>query len=298
MTTALPPTTVRQEPVDSGQLPHRKDEGRLVLSEVSIVLALVVVWAFAYLFVLSSFEHGHAQAKLYGELRTELALGEGPTGAPITQGTPLALIDVPRAGLSHEVVIEGTTSPLLRHGPGHVSGTVLPGQAGVSVLMGRSLSFGAPFGGVADLRPGDQIVVRTVQGRFDYRVRGLRRDGDPVPALASGASRLVFATAAGGGPLSRSGVVYVDADLAGKPVAASAVGAADPAGVALARDTSGTTFAYVALGLQLLLVAVGWVIWARARWSLYAAWATGVPLLLAALWVVSSAASRLLPNLI
>ncbi|GAB7006289.1 hypothetical protein JCM18899A_37620 [Nocardioides sp. AN3] len=269
-----------------------------MLSEVSIVVALLVAWAFAYLLVLSSFEHGHAQASLYGELRSDLALGEAPTGAPITQGAPLAVMDIPRTGLAHEVVIEGTTSPLLRHGPGHVSGTVLPGQAGVSVLMGRSLSFGAPFGRVASLRPGDQVVVRTVQGRFDYRVRDLRHDGDPVPSLAAGGSRLVLATAAGGGPLSRSGVVYVDADLAGKPVAAGPVGAADPAGAALARDTTGPTFAFLALGLQLLLVAVGWVVWARARWSPYAAWATGVPLLVAALWVASSAASRLLPNLI
>jgi sortase A len=295
-------TSVRAEPVDAAPLPHRTSDGRLVLSEVAMILAVVGLWAFAYLFVLSGFEHGHAQARLYGELRTDLALGEAPTGAPIAPGRPVALVGIARTGLANEVVVEGTTSTLLREGPGHVSGTVLPGQVGVSVLMGRSLSFGAPFGGAADLRAGDQVVVRTVQGRFDYRVVDVRRDGDPIPALASGGSRLVLVTTAGGGPLggglSRSGVVYVDADLSGTPVAAGAVGTTDPAGAALARDLSGPTFAYVALGLQLVLVAIGWVVWARARWSPYAAWATGLPVLLAALWVASSAASRLLPNLL
>jgi sortase A len=291
-------TVVRQEPVDAGLLPRERAEGRLVTSEVFLILGLVLGWAFAYLFVLSSFEHGHAQARLYGELRTDLALGEAPTGAPITRGTPVALVDIPRSRLQHEVVVEGTTSPLLRDAPGHVTGTVLPGQVGVSVLMGRSLSFGAPFRGIDDLRPGDQVVVTTVQGTFDYRVRGLRRDGDPVPALPAGASRLVLATAAGGGPLSRSGVVYLDADLAGTPVAAGPVGDTDPAGGALARDTSATTYAFLALGLQLVLVAAAWIVWARLRWSLVAAWVTGVPILVAALWVASSSASRLLPNLL
>jgi sortase A len=45
-------------------------------------------------------------------------------------------------------VVEGTASSDLLDGPGHLRSTVLPGQVGTSVVMGRAKTYGAPFGAI------------------------------------------------------------------------------------------------------------------------------------------------------
>lgn len=291
-------TLVRTGPVDASPRPGRRGEARFVASEISFLVALLIGWGLLYLVVLSPFQSGHAQARLYSELRSTLAEGTAPTGSPIALGTPVALLDIPSAGVRKLVVQEGSTPDLMRDGPGHVRGTQLPGQAGLSAVMGRSLSFGAPFRHVASLRSGDQILVRTMQGRFDYRVTSVRRGGHQLPAVASGTSRLLLITAGNAGILGRFDTVYVDASLSGTAAPAGPVSEADPRGAPLAHDAGPLTLAELALALQLLVLAIGWLVWARLRWSVLAAWSTGLPVLLAALWVTSSVVSRLLPNLV
>ena len=295
-------TAVRTLATDAAPLPRSgRGIGEAALGQTMIVLGLVTVWVLAYLLVLSGFQQGHAQHRLYDRLRTELALGEAPAEAPIEQGAPVALLSVPGAGVHDLVVVEGTTPALLQQGPGHQLGSVLPGQAGVSVLMGRAISFGAPFGDVPGLARGAAIDVTTVQGTFHYVVDGVRRKGDPVPpALSDGAARLTLVTAVGTGPLAAlapSASVYVDATLKGEAQPAGRVAAIDPAGAPFAHDAGFTTLAVLVLALELLVAAVLAVGWARHRWTPLAAWVAGVPIVLAALWLVSSAASRLLPNL-
>ncbi|KQW48857.1 hypothetical protein ASC77_09020 [Nocardioides sp. Root1257] len=297
------PTAVRDLPTDTAQLPRpARGFSEVALGQTMIVLGLVTVWALAYLFLLSGFQQGHAQHRLYAQLRTELALGEAPAGAPIALGAPVALVSVPDAGVHDLVVVEGTTPAVLQQGPGHQQGSVLPGQAGVSVLMGRALSFGGPFKDVPQLRVGDPVEVTTVQGTFRYEVSGVRRKGDPVPpALADGQGRLTLVTAAGEGRLAGLGPsrsVYVDATLTGDAQPAGAVAAIDPNGSPFAHDAGFTTLAVLVLALEVLVAAVLVVAWARHRWTPLAAWVAGVPVVLAALWLVSSAASRLLPNLV
>ncbi|GAA1760505.1 hypothetical protein GCM10009795_003720 [Nocardioides hankookensis] len=297
------PTAVRDLPTDTAPLPRPpRGFSEVALGQTMIVLGLVAVWAFAYLFLFSGFQQGHAQHRLYAQLRTELALGEAPAGAPIAVGAPVALLSVPDAEVYDLVVVEGTTPAVLQQGPGHQEGSVLPGQAGVSVLMGRALSFGGPFKDVPQLRVGEPIEVTTVQGTFRYEVSGVRRKGDPVPpALTDGQGRLTLVTAVGEGHLAGLGPsrsVYVDATLQGDAQPAGAVAAIDPNGAPFAHDAGFTTLAVLVLALEVLVVAVLVVAWARHRWTPLAAWVAGVPVVLAALWLVSSAASRLLPNLV
>jgi sortase A len=296
-------TAVRELPTDTAPLPRpARGFSEVALGQTMIVLGLVAVWAFGYLFVFSSFQQGHAQHQLYAQLRTELALGEAPAGAPIAVGAPIALMSVPDAGIDDLVIVEGTTPAVLQQGPGHQQGSVLPGQAGVSVLMGRALSFGGPFREVPGLLVGAPIEVTTVQGTFTYKVSSVRQKGDPVPpALADGESRLTLVTAVGEGPLAGLGPsqsVYVDATLTGQAQPAGPVAAIDPNGAPFAHDAGFTTLAVLVLALEVLVGAVFLVGWARHRWSPLASWVAGVPVLLAALWLVSSAASRLLPNLV
>jgi sortase A len=299
-----PRTVVRREPATPGAPPRRSfSDVQVVIARPLIVVALFLVWILVYLMVLSPFSESHAQHRLYSELRTELALGEAPTGAPIDAGKPVALISIPRAGVKNQVVVEGTGTRQLQDGPGHLRGSVLPGQHGTSVLLGRSLSFGAPFGRLHKLRLGDPIKVTTGQGTFTYTVIDARRKGDPVPPAPTAGTdgRLTLVTAIGSGFLAKltpSDTVYFDANLTGKAVGPGPVGTVVADEKPMTTHVATGTLAFLALALQLLIAALLVAAWLRARWSRLGAWIVGTPMVVAALWVVSSLASQLLPNLI
>jgi len=85
------------------------------------------------------------------------------------QGEAVARIRIPRIGLD-EIVVEGTSVDDLRKGPGHYAWTPMPGQPGNVSIAGHRTTYGAPFGDIGNLRPGDKIFVQTVQGEFEYEV--------------------------------------------------------------------------------------------------------------------------------
>src|SRR5262249_13850807 len=136
-----------------------------------------------------------------------------------------AYLTAPQIGLA-QVVVEGTASPVTTTGPGHQRDTPLPGQPGVSVLIGRSVTFGAPFAHIADLQKGQTITLVTGQGTFHYDVLDVRGPGDPLPRPpAQGASRVVLVTTEGSGwrtGWAPQNAVFVDAQLQGEPQPAPA----------------------------------------------------------------------------
>jgi sortase A len=299
-----PETLVRHHAVDSSHPPSgERERARVTWSHLLLGLSLLLLWFFTYLTFLSGFEENHAQQRLYGELREQLALGTAPTGAPIGEGVPVALLDLPGTTLRNQVIVEGASTEALQQGPTHLPGSVLPGQAGVSMLLGRSLSFGAPFGNLPSMRKGQQVRVVTGQGRFTYAIDRIRRDGDPVPPpLAAGQSRLTLVTTSSTGSLSAlrpSSTVYVDARLTSKLAASpGAVSAIDPATSIVRGHLDTATLAQLALALQLLALVLAGFGWAWRRWSRLGAWVAGLPVVVAALWFTSSLVSRLLPGLI
>ena len=182
-------------------------------------LALIGVWVLLYAFVLSGVQEARAQATYYATLRQGLAEATAPIGGVIQPGSPVLLLTAPTAGLDDAVVVEGTTSSAMTSGPGHLASTVLPGQQGVSVILGRSVTFGAPFRSIATMHPGDTITVTTGQGVFTYHVDRVRYPGDPLPPpVGPNTSRLTLVTEIASG--WRSGwapatTVYVDATMQG-----------------------------------------------------------------------------------
>lgn len=270
-----------------------------VLTWVLVTLAGLALWVVLFAVAFSGLQEAHAQHSLYARFRYELANGIAPTGATqIPRGAPVALLDSGAAGLHNVVVVEGTTSSDLRSGPGHVPGAALPGQAGYSAVLGRSTSFGAPFGRIGSLRPGDTITATTAQGVFTYVVQDVRRAGDPFPpALASGAGRLTLATSDGPGwrsGFAPGGAVFVDARLQGNAQPAASTSAPSSADGLLKNDTSGLY--PMILWLQLLVVAAIGIVWAGTRWGRWQAWLVGTPIALAALWGATSEMWLLLPN--
>ncbi|MFG2966958.1 MULTISPECIES: sortase domain-bontaining protein [unclassified Streptomyces] len=234
----------------------------------------------------------------YAALRGALANGVAPVGGTVPPGTPVALLSIPALHL-REVVREGTTADDLSRGPGHRRDTPLPGQAGVSVVMGRQTTFGGPFLHLRELRPGVEFTVTTGQGRHTYRVLGLRRAGDPQPAApAAGHGRLTLVTA-DGTPFMPRGILRVDADLVSRvqatPTPGVAPGALPEDETPMAAQPS-AWLPLVLWGQALVLVAAA-VAWSHARWGRRHTWVFGVPLLGVLGLAVADQATALLPNL-
>ena len=209
-----PPKVFTTEPVALRDLTPREILQRNIIGFVAVTMAMFL----SNLFVFSHIQHASSQEQLRGAFTEKLALATAPTSEGdenlflLTDGSPVAYIEIPEIGVS-EVVVEGTDSTALRSGPGHRRDTVLPGQSGTSVIMGRASAFGGPFGAIHTLKPGTLFSVVTGQGQHTYKVIGMRYAGEPEPVPApQGVSRLVLETARGL-PYSPSGVTRVDAQM-------------------------------------------------------------------------------------
>jgi sortase A len=218
----------------------------------------------------------------------------------VTPGSAVAVLRIPAIGLD-AVVVEGTSGDVLRTGPGHRRDTVLPGQLGTSVLMGRQASYGAPFRDLEALIPGDAVNVTTGQGESEYRVTGLRHPGDPEPPPPStnGGSRLTLITTQGRA-FDPDGLLYVDADLTtpAKPTPPRRFGeSALPASERL-MGTDPIGWVWTMLWGQALLIGAVAVTWLRTRLSGWHAWIIGVPVLAFLGLATADQAARLLPNLL
>jgi LPXTG-site transpeptidase (sortase) family protein len=269
------------------------------------ILALLTLGFVATVALFGPLRHARDQQLLFDQFRQQLAEGTAPVGQLnlegqlLAPGAPVAVLSVPRIGID-EVVSEGTTSEVTRSGPGHLRSTVLPGQAGTSVILGRQAAYGGPFGRLSELRQGDEITVTTGQGEATYEVTGRRLPGDPLPPrLTAGQGRLTLVTASGA-PYVPSEVLRVDAELTTPaqpaPPRALAAAALSPAEAPLAGD-SDAWIGVVLLG-QALLLAVAAVTWARLRWGRSQAWVVGVPLLGGLGLATADSIARLLPNLL
>jgi hypothetical protein len=195
------------------------------------------------------------------------------------------------------VVLEGTSGSVLEGGPGHLRDTQLPGQVGLSEILGRRAAYGGPFARLSNLSPGQLLSVTTGQGVFRYRVLDVRRAGDPVPRFTASQGWLILATA-DGPAFAPAGVLRVDANLISKPQPAPTmvVSAADigPSELALGTDT----LAWVPLvlwgqGLVLAAAGIGWI---GSRWGRWQSWAVAVPVLGYLGLAVADQVTRLLPN--
>lgn len=276
-----------------------------VVRGAMLMVLLLSLGLLLHLTLLSRLQHSAAQAEVFAELRSSLALGTAPTGPTdetgrqLKAGTAIAFLEAPTIGL-REVVREGTAAGVLFDGPGHRRDTPFPGQVGTSVVMGRRASYGGPFDRLAELVKGDRIIVTTSQGTFEFEVLGARYEGDPAPApVDRGSSRLVLATAAGT-PFIPEGVLRVDADLVGQPVvgpaplySSSSLPSAD---AAMGSDYS-TLWALAlwiqGLGVLSVAVVVSWHRWGRPQ-----TWIVFTPALTLVGLMAAGEATRLLPNLL
>lgn len=277
---------------------------RLARASLSIVVALAVGFL-GQILVVSHLEHAVAQQQVGNEFRAQLAAGTAPVGEGtvddvlLADGAPVAYLQIPAIGL-HQYVVEGSNAGALRSGPGHRRDTVLPGQIGTSIIMGRAAAYGGPFGRIQELQPGQRFGIVTGQGVFRYQVIGVRYAGDLAPpAPVAGESRLILESARGPA-YAPSGVIRVDARLTD---VAQPAGVRQTTAVSLAaadRELVGDTSTVWALvfALQFFLIVEAAGVWALRRVGPRKTWVVFAPVLLLSGLLVADQAVRLLPNLL
>ena len=85
------------------------------------------------------------------------------------EGDAEGLITIPRIGLNM-IFVEGTSRDDLKKGPGHYPSTPMPGTIGNAAIAGHRTTYLHPFWGLDNLQVGDDIIIQTVAGKFDYQV--------------------------------------------------------------------------------------------------------------------------------
>ncbi|MSO79523.1 MAG: class E sortase, partial [Acidimicrobiia bacterium] len=97
-----------------------------------------------------------------------------PTASPSDPHADVPVVDIgriaiPRIGLDTPLY-EGIWETVIDVGPGHWPGTAKPGGWGNTVIAGHQVTYGHPFRELGQLVPGDQIIVSTSDGTFNYAV--------------------------------------------------------------------------------------------------------------------------------
>ena len=142
--------------------------GRILMTAGTLILLFVAyqLWG-----------TGLAESRAQDDLRDEFAerVEASPVDPtrippPLPEGEAVAMIKIPKINVE-KAVIEGVGVDDLKKGPGHYPQTPLPGQPGNAAIAGHRTTYGAPFGEVESLQPGDPILVSTLQGQFRYEVR-------------------------------------------------------------------------------------------------------------------------------
>lgn len=299
-----PPRPPRRPPAPPREPVVQTPRQRLLRRTVALGAALLIAFA-ANILVVSHLHHLIGQQVAGNTFREELAAATAPVSEGtaddmlVADGAPVAKIAIPSIGVS-EYVLEGSSSGVTADGPGHRRDTVLPGQSGTSVVLGRAAAYGGPFSRIQELAPGATISVVTGQGKSTYKVIGVRYAGDPdLPALRGAQGRLTLETARGL-PYVPAGVVRVDAELVTpakdrglRQTTANTLPLSDRE---LASDPS--TAWLLVFALQALLVALLAATRALDRFGPQRTWIVFAPILLAAGVIAADQVSRLLPNLL
>lgn len=218
-----------------------------------------------------------------------------PASEAPARGEPIGILQIRKLDLE-DVIVQGSGPAELRSGPGHLRGTVMPGEPGNAAIAGARIGGGAPFKRLQELEEGDRITVTTAVGGFDYEVRSVRRvsTGEPDPIrVRGGGSTLTLVTST---PkfLAYDRLVVI-AELQTRPVA--------PRFSPVSPDSSETGFDTTPGGLAPLVVwgaalglAVAGARWLYRRWQGPVAYLITTPVFVALTVLVFESLAGVLPS--
>jgi sortase A len=258
---------------------------------------------------------GLAESRAQGSLEKEFNQAVTPTTAPqvpVTTvppqlGDAVARIDIPRINVE-KYVVEGVGVEDLKKGPGHYPDTPMPGQPGNAAVAGHRTTYGAPFYSLNDLVAGDQILVTTQAGRFQYDVTESKIVGpnDAFVLDATEDNRLTLTTchprySAAQRLIVVARLVTELPEQPPPPPEAAPAEPAEPAEPAPARaldaglsgDRTGAWPTILWGALAALLLAGTWLV--GHYWRRWPAYLIGTPIFLVVLFIFFENFSRLLP---
>ncbi|WP_369370378.1 class E sortase [Promicromonospora sp. Populi] len=149
-----------------------------LLVTAGLVLGLFVVWQLWW----TDVEGARAQNEIIAEMdwapqgaETATEHREAPPvmAEPPEAGTLFAQMFIPRFGDDYvKPVAEGTDKATVLDtiGIGHYVDTAMPGDLGNFAVAAHRTTYGKPFNQIAELVPGDPVVVRTEDTWYVYRV--------------------------------------------------------------------------------------------------------------------------------
>jgi sortase A len=114
---------------------------------------------------------------------------EGTSWA-VVRGAPVARLEIPRLDLD-EVVVEGVDESSLRAGPGHMTGSALPGENGNSVISAHRDRHFSSLGRVV---VGDTILTDASRGKSKWTVSRIRVVNADDPVLRTSETPLLTLT--------------------------------------------------------------------------------------------------------
>ncbi|MSO40418.1 MAG: class E sortase [Solirubrobacterales bacterium] len=88
----------------------------------------------------------------------------------ISQGDAIGRIKIAGIGLDM-VLLQGTDTATLQHGPGHYETTPYPGQAGTVGVAGHRTTYLAPFRKINEIEDGQEIELKIPYATFFYKVQ-------------------------------------------------------------------------------------------------------------------------------
>jgi sortase A len=155
------------------------------LGQTLITLGLVILLFVVYEVWVSNLFANAKQSAVHKTFEQQIVNGDNPlvgggqsalpgsSAGSIPTGTGIANIYMPRLGSDyHFTIVEGTNDADLEKGPGHYTGTALPGQVGNFAVAGHRVGKGEPFLNLDQLQPGDSVVIETVTDWYVYKVLG------------------------------------------------------------------------------------------------------------------------------
>jgi sortase A len=147
-------------------------------SGVALILAGLVVlgyvgWQLWGTTWVSKREQREITSTLQQQWQTEPGTRLQPKYVP--KGKASALVRIPTFGKAYVVpVLEGTSTDVLSRGYGHFTKSADPGEVGNYALAAHRVTHGEPLRRMPELRPGDEVVVETVDRTYTYEL-----DTDP-----------------------------------------------------------------------------------------------------------------------
>lgn len=118
----------------------------------------------------SRVEAGTSLKTLLGTIRGEARRYRRSSKA----GEAIGRIDVPKLGLDHMILVNGTDHETLKKGPGRDLRTFMPGEDELVYIAGHRTTYLAPFSHIDRLRPPDRVTLELPYATFTYEITGHR----------------------------------------------------------------------------------------------------------------------------